>query len=66
MKVKFKPVCGKCGSPLKELEYKKGPKGAFIQPPVCPECGERITQIELPSISDEGFVYKEESESNGV
>lgn len=63
MKVKFKPVCGKCGSPFKELEYKKG---AYIQPPVCPECGERITQIELPNFSPDGFEYKEESESNDI
>lgn len=66
MKVKFKPVCGKCGSPFKELEYKKGPKRAYIQPPVCPECGECITQIELPNFSPDGFEYKEESESNDI
>ena len=59
MKIKFKPVCEKCGKAFPKLEYKKTENGVYISPPVCLECGERITQIEVPNFNVEGFTYEE-------
>lgn len=68
MKVSFKPTCGNCQYILRELEYKKGVRGAYISPAVCPNCGKPITQIEIPTWTDEGFIYRnnEEAYSNDI
>lgn len=59
MKVIFKPTCEKCGFIFNKLEYQKGTRGVYISPSVCPKCRKPITQIELPAINENGFIYGE-------